>query len=304
MSVIKSLVACGMFAATLWSTTETQAGGGCHRTYSRPVYHAPIVHVHHHGGGPGGPGFDDDHGGGPGGGGPGGGGQGLGGPGGQGGQGGGGQGGQQGIGGQNGQGQNGQNQNGQGQNGQGQNGQNQNGQNQNGNNQNGNNQNGNNQNGQNQNGQNQNGQNQNGNNQNGQNQNGQNQVVQNQNGQNQNQNQNVAAVEAVKVPSGSQVTLTGDYGTDGEVYLNINNVKLPLVVEQWTNTGITLTLPAVKLTQAQSATIDVVAKGGKTDSIAITLNPQAKLVVNNGQTQPANQDGGGNAGAGNVAGVQ
>lgn len=194
--------------------------------------------------------------------------QGLGGPGGRGGQGGNGQGGQQGIGGQNGQGRSAAGQNGQGQNGQNQNGQNQNGQGQN-----------------------------------GQSQNGQNQVTQNQNGQNQNQNGN--NVQAVQVPSGAQVTLTGSYGTDGQVYLNINNVKLPLVVQQWTETGITLTLPSVQLTQAQSATIDVVAKNGKTDSIAITLNPQAKLVVNN-QSQPANQAGSGQAtaNAGNVAGVQ
>jgi hypothetical protein len=278
MFSIRSLGACGIFAATLWSAADADAGGcGCGRTYRAPVYYQPIVHVHRHGG-PMGPGHDDhDHGGGPGGGG-----QGIGGPGGQGvdgpggagpgggGQGGGGQGGQQGFGGQNGQGQNGQGQLGQ------------------------------NQNGQNQNGQNQSGQNQNGQGQNGQNQNGQNQLTQNQNGQ----NQNGANVQAVQVPAGAQVTLTGSYGADGEVYLNINNVKLPLVVEQWTDNGITLTLPAVKLTQAQSATIDVVAKNGKTDSIAITLNPQAKLVVNN-QQKPANQGGGnGNANAGNVAGVQ
>jgi hypothetical protein len=60
----------------------------------------------------------------------------------------------------------------------------------------------------------------------------------------------------------------------------------------------------VQLTQAQSATIDVVAKNGKTDSISITLNPQAKLVVN-AQPKPANQGGGAaTADAGNVAGVQ
>jgi hypothetical protein len=278
MFALKSLVASTMLSATLWSASEATAGGcGCRRVYSPPVYYQPVVHVHHHGphgpGGPGGPGLDDDvdhdHGG-PGGG------QGIGGPGGQGGRGGNGQGGQNG-GGRNGGGQNGQGQNGQGQNGQGQNGQNQNGQNQNGQNQvTQNNQNQNNQNNQNQNNQNQNGQNQNGNN-----------------------------AQAVQVPSGSQVTLTGSYGTDGQVYLNINNVKLPLVVEQWTDSGITLTLPSLQLTQAQSATIDVVAKNGKTDSIAITLNPQAKLVVNN-KSQQGNPGGGGtaNANSGNVAGVQ
>ena len=134
--------------------------------------------------------------------------------------------------------------------------------------------------------------------QNGNARSGQGQV--NQNGQNQNGN----ATQAVQVPSGSQVTLTGSYGTDGQVYLNINNVKLPLAVDQWTETGITLTLPSVQLTQAQSATIDVVAKNGKTDSIAITLNPQAKLVVNN-QPKPANPGGGVVAtNATNVAGAQ
>jgi hypothetical protein len=70
------------------------------------------------------------------------------------------------------------------------------------------------------------------------------------------------------------------------VYLNVNNVKLPLTVDQWTATEITLTLPAVQLSQAQSASIDVVPKGGQSDSIAITLNPKARLVVN---TQSAGQ---------------
>jgi len=145
----------------------------------------------------------------------------------------------------------------------------------------------------------QNGQGQNGNGQNGNNQNGQGQVTQN------NQNQNGNTAQAVQVPSGAQVTLTGSYGNDGQVYLNINNVKLPLAIDQWTETGITLTLPSVQLTQAQSATIDVVAKNGKTDSIAITLNPQAKLVVNN-QPKPANPGGGGTVTVSttNVSGAQ
>lgn len=103
---------------------------------------------------------------------------------------------------------------------------------------------------------------------------------------------------AIDVPVGAQITLNGDYGMDGEVYLNINDLKLPLAVDEWFDGGITLTVPALKLNNAQSAAIEVVPSHGQPDSIAIRLIPPPKLLVNSG---PRN---GGGAGADNVADAQ
>jgi hypothetical protein len=132
---------------------------------------------------------------------------------------------------------------------------------------------------------NQNGNNQNGNNQNAQNQNQNGNQNQNQNQTQQNQNttqtQNQQQTQTVSIPAGSRITLPGNYGSQmGAVYLVINGIKLPMVVEQWNESGITLTLPVMQLTAAQQVKLEIVkADNTQLASMDVTLNPTPKVIV-------------------------
>lgn len=125
-------------------------------------------------------------------------------------------------------------------------------------------------------------QNQNGNNQNQaqNNTNNNQQTTQNQT-QLQQQNQNQQQTATVAIPVGSRITLPGNYGPQpGKVYLVLGAVKLPIMVEQWDETGITLTLPNVQIDSNQVVKIEIApANNGQVASLDITLNPAPKVIV-------------------------
>ena len=84
------------------------------------------------------------------------------------------------------------------------------------------------------------------------------------------------------VPAGSTLTLPGNFlgPNPGHVFLVLNKVKLPVRIDNWTPTGVTMTLPPMAVKQPTPARIDVVLEHGQlANKLKILLTPPAALVL-------------------------
>lgn len=85
----------------------------------------------------------------------------------------------------------------------------------------------------------------------------------------------------VNVPVGATVTLPGNRGEQmGQVNLVLNNVRLPLNVLDWNESGITVTLPEMQITSATQAQIEIKRPGSSTaENLSIQLEPRPTVLV-------------------------
>ncbi len=77
------------------------------------------------------------------------------------------------------------------------------------------------------------------------------------------------------VPTGSQLTLPANFlgQQPGSVFMVFNNIKLPVQIDRWQNTGVTVTLPPMAIKDAVDIRVDIVLPTGKlghTQKIRVT----------------------------------
>lgn len=89
------------------------------------------------------------------------------------------------------------------------------------------------------------------------------------------------ADQAVSVPAGATITLPGNRGGQmGEVNLVLGEVRLPLTIVEWNETGVTLVLPDMQITSATEAQIEIQSAGsGSAETISIQLEPQPSVLI-------------------------
>jgi hypothetical protein len=72
----------------------------------------------------------------------------------------------------------------------------------------------------------------------------------------------------------------------GHVFLVLNEVKLPVKIEAWSPSGVTVTLPPMAVKQPSPARIDVIMPQGQlVNKVRILLTAPAPLVIH--QSAPA-----------------
>lgn len=85
---------------------------------------------------------------------------------------------------------------------------------------------------------------------------------------------------AINIPAGSTILLPGNRGEKaGAVYLLLDGLRLPLIVEEWAAEGITVTLPSMQLNSAKQVKIEIVRSGAAAETIDVVLNPPPKVIV-------------------------
>jgi hypothetical protein len=66
----------------------------------------------------------------------------------------------------------------------------------------------------------------------------------------------------------------------GHVFLVLNEVKLPVKIEAWSPSGVTVTLPPMAVKQPTPARLDVIMPQGQlVNKVSILLTPPAPLVL-------------------------
>lgn len=88
------------------------------------------------------------------------------------------------------------------------------------------------------------------------------------------------------VPAGSTMTLPSNFlGTaQGDVFMVFNNIKLPIKIQRWEPTGVTITLPPMAIKTAVEIQVDIVLPNGRlaasrrirvTKPASVVLHPTA-----------------------------
>jgi hypothetical protein len=77
------------------------------------------------------------------------------------------------------------------------------------------------------------------------------------------------------VPSGSTLTIPANFlgNQPGSVFMVFNNIKLPVQINNWTMTGVTVTLPPMAIKDSVVIRLDVILPHGKlghTQKIRVT----------------------------------
>ncbi|MFC1758546.1 hypothetical protein ACFL2H_07230 [Planctomycetota bacterium] len=67
------------------------------------------------------------------------------------------------------------------------------------------------------------------------------------------------------VPAGSTLTLPANFlgNQQGDVFMVFNKIKLPIKIQRWTPTGVTITLPPMAIKTAVEIRVDIVLPNGK-----------------------------------------
>ena len=77
------------------------------------------------------------------------------------------------------------------------------------------------------------------------------------------------------VPSGSTITIPANFlgAQPGSVFMVFNNIKLPVQINNWTQTGVTVTLPPMAIKEAVLIRLDIILPHGQlgnTQKILVT----------------------------------
>lgn len=89
------------------------------------------------------------------------------------------------------------------------------------------------------------------------------------------------ATQMVNVPVGATITLPGARGTEmGTANLVLSGVRLPLMIKDWNETGVTMTLPDMQINQATQAQLEIVVPGANTpELLTIQLQPRPAVLI-------------------------